>query len=63
MSDKGEHFDNCASKRVQQTNRLLTPAPPTITSRLALRAVFQNFFRVVITVRGAGVYASQPASG
>ena len=27
MSDKGEHFDNCASKRVQQTNRLL---PPTL---------------------------------
>jgi hypothetical protein len=26
MSGKGEHFDNCVSKRVQQTNRLLTPA-------------------------------------
>jgi len=25
MSDKGEHFDNCASKRVQQTKCLLTP--------------------------------------
>ena len=25
MSGKGEHFDNCVSKRVRQT-RLLTPA-------------------------------------
>jgi hypothetical protein len=30
-------------------------APNTACSRLALRAVFQGYFRVVIVIRGAGV--------